>query len=86
MYLENGRDIFRGILILAFAAIAYWADRTIGLALVAFMGVMILQSAFTDWCPADLFLRPMGLKRKLASNKKSSLTLAGSEALPPARQ
>ena len=64
MYLENGRDMFRGILILIFAAIAYWVDLTIGLALLAFMGVMILQSAFTDWCPADLFLRPMGLKKK----------------------
>jgi len=67
MYLENGRDMFRGILILIFAAIAYWVNLTIGLALVALMGVMILQSAFTDWCPADLFLRPMGLKRKLES-------------------
>lgn len=65
MYLENSRDAVRGILILIFAAIAYWVDLTTGLALVAFMGVMILQSAFTDWCPADLFLRPMGLKWKL---------------------
>ncbi len=64
MNLENGRDIVRGILLLIFAAIGYWGDRTIGLALVTFMGGMILQSAFTDWCPADLFLRPMGLKKK----------------------
>jgi hypothetical protein len=67
MHLENGRDIFRGILILIFAAIAFWGDLTIGLVLVAFMGVMILQSAFTDWCPADLFLHLLGLKRKLES-------------------
>jgi len=67
MYLENGRDIFRGILILIFAAIAHWVDLTTGLVLVAFMGVMILQSAFTDWCPADLILRPMGLKSKRES-------------------
>ena len=69
MYLENGRDIFRGVLILIFAAIAYWVDLVIGLALVAFMGVMILQSAFTDWCPADLILRPLGLKKKLESKE-----------------
>lgn len=87
MYLENGRDIFRGILLLIFAAIAYWVNLTIGLALVAFMGVMILQSALTDWCPADLFLRPMGLKKKLASKDSlSSLTLAGGDILPPSRQ
>jgi hypothetical protein len=67
MYLENGRDIVRGILILIFAAIALEVDRVAGLALVALMGVMILQSAFTDWCPADLFLRPLGLRRKLAN-------------------
>jgi hypothetical protein len=64
MNLERGRDLTRGILLLICAAIAYWGDLTIGLALVAVMGVMILQSAFTDWCPADLFLRPMGLKKK----------------------
>ena len=64
MYLENGRDIVRGILILIFAAIAFWVDRTLGLALVAMMGGLILQSAFTNWCPADLILRPMGLKSK----------------------
>lgn len=69
MYLENGRDIFRGILILIFAAVAYWVNLTLGLALVVFIGVMILQSAFTDWCPADLILRPMGLRRKLESKK-----------------
>jgi hypothetical protein len=67
MYLENGRDIFRGSLILIFAAIAIWADRTTGLVLLAFIGVLILQSAFTDWCPADLILRPLGLKKKLES-------------------
>lgn len=64
MYLENGRDIARGILLLISAAIAYWINLTIGLVLIAFMGIMILQSAFTDWCPADLFLLPMGLRRK----------------------
>ena len=67
MYLENGRDIFRSILILAGAAIAYWVDLTTGLLLVAFIGVLILQSAFTDWCPADLILWPLGLKKKLES-------------------
>ena len=64
MYLESGRDIIRGILLLIFAAVAYWGDLALGVALVALMGVLILQSAFTDWCPADVFLQPLGLKRK----------------------
>ena len=74
MYLENGRDIFRGVLILAFAAIAYWGDLTTGLLLIAFVGLLILQSAFTDWCPADLILRPIGLKKKLESREQKSST------------
>jgi hypothetical protein len=65
MYLENGRDIVRGVLILISAALLIWGDATAGLVLVIFMGLMILQSAFTDWCSADLILRPLGLKKKL---------------------
>jgi len=34
---------------------------------VALIGLLILQSAFTDWCPADLVLRPLGLKKKRPS-------------------
>ena len=67
MDLENGRNLFRGIMILIATAIGYWANATAGLALAVFVGVMILQSVFTDWCPADLILRPLGLKRKLES-------------------
>lgn len=65
MYLENGRALVQGIMLLVFAAIAYWVSLPVGLALVAFMGVMRLQESVTDWCPSDLFLRPMGLKKKL---------------------
>lgn len=67
MYLENGRALFQGVMVLIFAAIAYWVNLTIGIVLVAFMGLMILQSAFTNWCPSDLILKIMGLKRKLES-------------------
>lgn len=69
MYIESGRDLFRGILILVSAAIAYWVDLNVGIALVVFVGVMTLQSVFTDWCAIDLVLRPMGLKKKLESQK-----------------
>ena len=67
MVLENARDLVRGILVLAFAAIAYWVNLAFGLGLVAFMGVLILQSAMSDFCPADLFLRRLGLKSKRES-------------------
>lgn len=67
MDLENGRNLFRGIMILIAVAIAHWVNLTAGLALALFVGVMTLQSVFTGWCPADLILRPMGLKKKLES-------------------
>ncbi|NOH03931.1 MAG: DUF2892 domain-containing protein [Chloroflexi bacterium] len=69
MYLESGRDLFRGAMILISAALAYWVDLVAGLALAVFVGVMTLQSVFTDWCPADLLLKPMGLKKKLEHKK-----------------
>jgi hypothetical protein len=70
MYLEAGRDLFRGVMLLLAAAIAYWVSLTAGLALVVFVSVMTLQSVMTDWCPADLILRPLGLKKKLAAGNK----------------
>lgn len=64
MYLDNVRSFTQGILLLVFAAIAYWGNPQIGLALVAFMGAMKVQECFTGWCPSDLVLRPMGLKKQ----------------------
>lgn len=70
MTLEAGRDITRGILTLAFTAIAGWVDRETGLILLAVMGLLMLQSSFSGWCPADVFLRPMGLRS--VRDRKSS--------------
>ncbi|MFQ5827088.1 MAG: YgaP-like transmembrane domain [Dehalococcoidia bacterium] len=64
MFLESGRALVQGILVMVCAAIAYWVSLPIGLALVAIMGLVIVQSAFTDWCPSHLLLRPLGLKKK----------------------
>lgn len=69
MYLETGRDLFRGVMILIAAAIAYWVNLPAGLVLAIFVGVMTLQSVITDWCPADLILRPLGLRKKLERRK-----------------
>ena len=67
MSLEAGRNLFRGIMILIAAVLAYWVNLTAGVALAVFVGILTLQSVFTDWCPADLILRPLGLKGKLKS-------------------
>ena len=64
MSLERGRDLMQGIMILVFAAIAFWVSQPVGLLLVVLMGAMKLQESVTDWCPSDLILRPLGLKKK----------------------
>lgn len=69
MYLENGRVLMQGIMLLVSAAIAYFVSLPVGLALVAFIGVSKLQESVTDWCPSDLFLRPMGLKKKVETKQ-----------------
>jgi hypothetical protein len=43
-------------LLLAHFVSLYW------LWLTAFVGLNLLQSAFTNWCPAMLMLRAIGLK------------------------
>ncbi len=67
MSLEAGRNLFRGIMILVAGALAYWVNLTAGLVLAVFVAVMTLQSVFTNWCPADLILRPLGLKESSKS-------------------
>ncbi|MBI2857420.1 MAG: DUF2892 domain-containing protein [Chloroflexi bacterium] len=67
MSLERGRSLVQGIMILVFAAVAVWVNQPIGLALVALVGVLKLQESVTDWCPSDVFLRAIGLKRRSAS-------------------
>jgi len=64
MDLEQGRDLVRGSMILVCAGIALWVNARIGLAFIVIMGLMIVQSVFTGWCPADLILKPLGLKNR----------------------
>jgi hypothetical protein len=61
MTVERGVRLMAGLmallsLVLAHFFSAYW------LWLTAFVGVNLLQSAFTNWCPAMNVLRAMGLK------------------------
>lgn len=50
-------------LVLAFYVSHYW------LWLTAFVGLNLLQSAFTNWCPAMAIFRAMGLKDASCSSK-----------------
>ncbi len=61
MTVERALRLMAGIVILISLALAryvsiYW------LWLTAFVGLNLLQSAFTNWCPAMTIFRKMGLK------------------------
>ena len=61
MTVERGLRLMAGIFILLSVALGmtinpkwYW--------FTAFVGLNLLQSAFTNWCPAMFFLRKCGLR------------------------
>jgi hypothetical protein len=61
MTVERGVRLMAGVMVLLSLALArflspYW------LWLAAFVGLNLLQSAFTNWCPAMAILRGIGLK------------------------
>jgi len=50
-----------GFFVLLSVALGYWVSPYWFL-FTAFVGLNLLQSAFTRWCPAMTILRKMGLK------------------------
>ena len=50
-----------GLFILGSLALGYWGSSWWYL-LTAFVGLNLLQSAFTRWCPAMTIFRKMGLR------------------------
>jgi hypothetical protein len=61
MTVERGARLMGGVMVLLALALAhffslYWLWLTV------FVGLNLLQSAFSDWCPAMSILRAMGLK------------------------
>ena len=61
MTVERGVRLMGGVMVLLSLALAhffslYWLWLTV------FVGVNLLQSAFTNWCPAMNILRAVGMK------------------------
>jgi hypothetical protein len=72
MTVERALRLMAGIVILISLALAHYISIN-WLWLTAFVGLNLLQSAFTNWCPAMAIFRAIGLKE------------AGSCAVPGAR-
>jgi hypothetical protein len=61
MTVERGLRALAGIVVLTSLALAHWVSAY-WLWLTAFAGANLLQSAFTNWCPAMPMLRTAGCK------------------------
>lgn len=60
MKLENAIRILAGTLVLVSISLAHWVDER-WLFLTAFVGLNLIQSAFTGFCPAEMVLRRLGV-------------------------
>jgi hypothetical protein len=61
MTVENAIRILAGTLVLIGLLLA-WKVHAAWMILPAFVGVNLVQSAFTGFCPAEKIFRAMGLK------------------------
>jgi hypothetical protein len=61
MTVDRGLRLLAGAIVLVSLALAHYVSLY-WLWLAAFVGLNLFQSAFTNWCPAMLFLRAIGLK------------------------
>jgi hypothetical protein len=61
MNVERSLRMIAGFFVLLSVALGYFVSPYWFL-FTAFVGLNLLQSAFTDWCPMMTFLRRMGVK------------------------
>jgi DUF2892 family protein len=66
MKMENAVRIMAGTMVLLSLALAHWVSQW-WLLLTAFVGVNLIQSAFTGFCPAEIILRKLGVGKDGAS-------------------
>ena len=60
MRLEDIIRVLAGTMVLAALALAHWVHPNF-IWLAAFVGVNLIQSAFTHFCPAEIFLKKLGI-------------------------
>jgi hypothetical protein len=68
MTVERGLRLMAGAIALISLALAHYAS-IYWLWLTVFVGLNLLQSAFTNWCPGMMVLRAIGLKDASCASK-----------------
>ena len=75
MTVERSLRLIAGLVILASLALGAWVSPWFFL-LTAFVGLNLLQSGFTDWCPMMVVLRKAGLSGATCSSSPGRGTKA----------
>jgi len=73
MTIERGLRLSAGVVVLASVTLAVFHDLR-WMLLTTFVGLNLLQSAFTNWCPMVWLLAPLGMRP------------CGPQAVPPASE
>lgn len=60
MTLENAVRMMAGTMVLVSLGLAHWGNQW-WLLLAVFVGVNLVQSAFTGFCPATIILKKLGV-------------------------
>jgi len=68
MTVERGLRLMAGVMVLLSLALAHYSSPN-WFWLTVFVGLNLLQSAFTNWCPGMMILRALGLKDTSCSVK-----------------
>ena len=68
MTVEGALRLMAGLVILISLGLAHYHSQN-WLWLTAFVGLNLLQSAFTNWCPGMVILRALGLKDASSTTK-----------------
>lgn len=62
MNTEKAIRIMAGTLVLFSITLAHFTQTPAWLLLAAFVGINLIQSSFTGFCPAEMIFKKMGLK------------------------
>jgi len=71
MTVERAVRLLAGVMVLGSIALAHWVSGY-WLWLTAFAGFNLLQSAFTNWCPAMSIFKSIGLPSAVSSLRSKS--------------
>lgn len=66
MTIERALRLMAGLFVLLSLSLGYWVSPYWFL-FTAFVGLNLLQSGFTNWCPAMWFFKKLGLRSADAS-------------------